>query len=255
MSHLHMSSRVFPRVCMPTLQCKSRLGTGYFLFMWCGALLYKGTLRFGPLCLSGCWVWCCGLVLGWPFFPLGRVSCKGPPPYIHTPSFKASKLGPCGTDAWSSRPHKEAPHMEAWRSFVPPFIILLSEGHFSSPLDFLFLLQLWKVCLCDCTTFSSMFPLPLCFPLWLRRWGHNVQRWVGIRVQRSPPSFLSTPTRRPFHSSLPDSWGLLLVWAFPSLTVSYPKIQSAHRCHKKGGDETKGLIYTHTTEGSVLIAV
>lgn len=40
--------------------------------------------------------------------------------------------------------------------------------------------------------------------LWLRRWGHCVQRWVGFRVQRSPPSSLSAPTRRPFHSSLPD---------------------------------------------------
>lgn len=36
--------------------------------MWCGVLVYKGTLRFGALCLSGCLVWCWGLVLGWPFW-------------------------------------------------------------------------------------------------------------------------------------------------------------------------------------------
>lgn len=47
----HISCRMHPRVCMPTSQCKSSLATGYFLFMWCGELVYKGTLRFGTRCL------------------------------------------------------------------------------------------------------------------------------------------------------------------------------------------------------------
>lgn len=59
--------------------------------------------------------------------PLGRVSNTAPPPF------------------WISRPHKEAAHIVARRILVLPFIILLSEDHFSSQsaaLDFFFLLQL-----------------------------------------------------------------------------------------------------------------
>ncbi len=143
-SRLHVSSRTRPRVCMPTLQCKSRLATGCFLFMWCWALVYKGTLRFGALCLSSCLVWCCSLVLGWPSWEGELHSCPPSPPHA-----LLQGLEPCGTDAWSSRPHKEAPHMEARRSLVPAFIILLSEAPFFIPaaLDFLFHLRLWKVCL------------------------------------------------------------------------------------------------------------
>lgn len=37
-----------------------------------------------------------------------RTVCSNPPPPSRPP-----KLGPCGTDAWNSWPHKEAPHMEA----------------------------------------------------------------------------------------------------------------------------------------------
>lgn len=44
---------------------------------------------------------------------------------------------------------------------------------------------------------------------------------LGSEFKDLPPG-LSTPTRRPFHSSLPGSWGLLLVWAFPPFTLSYP---------------------------------
>lgn len=80
-----------------------------------------------------------------------------------------------GRTPWSSRPHKEPPHMEARSS-------LLSCGSqrpvFHLSLDFLLLLlllhHLWKVCL-----FS---PRSL---LWLRRWGHGAQWWAGFRVQIS----------------------------------------------------------------------
>lgn len=82
-SRLHISCRTRPRVCMPTSQCKSSLVTGYFLFMWCGALVYKGTQRFGTLWLSGYLVWCCGLVLGWPSWE-GEFE---PPPPSRPPSW------------------------------------------------------------------------------------------------------------------------------------------------------------------------
>lgn len=207
MSLLHRSSRVCPRVRMPTRQCKSRLGTGYFLFMWCGALVYKGTLRFGALCLSGCLVWCCGLVPGWPFSSWGGWAVQHPPTPTPPPSRTPSR------DRVGQMPGAlgHTKRLLTWRlgealrrllSFCSQKAIFHLSPLF---LIFFFLLQLWEVCLCDCTSFSLVFPFPLCFPLWLRHWVHSVQRWVGFRVQRSPPSFLSTPTRRPFHSSLPGS--------------------------------------------------
>lgn len=169
-----------PRVCMPTPQCKSRLATGCFLFMWCGALVYKGTLRFWRR------VWCCSLVLGWPSWEGELHSCPPPPPLLQ---------GLRAGDRVGQRPGAlgYTKSFLTWRSLVTPFIIL-PVFHLSL---LLFLLRLWKVCLFHAVSFSSCF-------LWLRRWGHGVQRWVGFRVQRSRPSFLSTPTRRPFHSSLPD---------------------------------------------------
>lgn len=72
--------------------------------MWCQALVYKGTQRFGAFLLSGCLVWCFGLVLGWPSWELHSSPRPHPPP----PSRPRA-----GAHAWSSRPHKESPHDEA----------------------------------------------------------------------------------------------------------------------------------------------
>lgn len=97
---------VCARVCMPTLQRKSRMATGCFLFMWRGALVHKGTLRFWrsiPLWLFDA----AALSLGDPPGRLNYIAAPPPPSF-----FKAFELGPCCTDAWSAQPHKEPPHTE-----------------------------------------------------------------------------------------------------------------------------------------------
>lgn len=66
-------------MCLPGLGCAAERrfecqrrsenpvwATVYFFFLWRRALVFKGTLRSGTLRLPGCWVWFCGLVLGWP---------------------------------------------------------------------------------------------------------------------------------------------------------------------------------------------
>lgn len=74
-----------PQVCMPTLQCKSRLATGCFLFMWCGALVYKRHTEVLALAVFlAVWFDTADLSLG---DPPGRVNYSvAPPP-------KASELG------------------------------------------------------------------------------------------------------------------------------------------------------------------
>lgn len=89
--------------------------------------------------------------------------------------------------------------MEARRSLTPPFIILLSEAHFSSAscssLSSSWFLKGVSVSLNQFLLFLCASPSDS---------GAEVTAFKdGFRVQRSPPSFLSTPTRRPFHSSLP----------------------------------------------------
>lgn len=109
-------------VCMPVLQCKSSLATGYFPFMWCGALVHEGTLRFGSLCFSGCF----GLMLQpCPWVTLWGGRARTPPPTLTL--FKASSLGPCGTDASSSRPDKEGPSCGG-QAFITPFFISFFFG-------------------------------------------------------------------------------------------------------------------------------
>lgn len=139
------SSKAYPPVPVPTRQRKSRLATGYFLFMWCGALVKKGTLRFGALCHSGFLVWCWSLVPGWPSREGELNSC---PPAPLTPRFKASVL------LWALGHTKS---LLIRRRLTTPFIILLSKGHFSSQSAALLLL-LWKVCLFHCITFFSVLP-------------------------------------------------------------------------------------------------
>lgn len=92
-------------------QWKSRLATTSFLFMWWGALVYKKAqgLGFGANFLSGCLVWCCGLVPGWPSREIQAVTpphsvlpphyfeaCRGLKPNIET------FLEPSGATQWAS---------------------------------------------------------------------------------------------------------------------------------------------------------
>lgn len=203
-SHACMRS---PRVCMRTPQCKSRLATGCFLFMWCGALVYKGTLRFW--CSLALWLF--GLMLQ----PCPWVTLLGgwaaPPP---NPS------RPLSWDRVGQMPgalsHTKSLH--TWTSFVPSFINLLLKACFSSQsaaLDFLFLLQLWKVCLFHAVSFSSV----------------SSNSGTEVTVFKDGLGSEFKDLCRASYLLLPDglfiphfltSWGLLLVWAFPPFTVSYP---------------------------------
>lgn len=96
-----------------------------FPFMWRGAPVYKGTLRFGACCHSGSSVWCCGLVLGWPFWE-GKLQ----PPHLPFPSpHIAFKLRPCGTDAMELSATQRA---SSHGSQEQPFIMWLPEARVSS---------------------------------------------------------------------------------------------------------------------------
>lgn len=180
--------------CQP---CSANPDWWLVVFPSCGVGLWciKGTLRFWhslPL-------WLFGLMLQ----PCPRVTLLGgwwAPQLTPLPfSFKASELGTVWNRRLQLSASERAPLTR--RSLVLPFIVLLLEAPF-----FISVCCSWfplfffgsERCVCFALSVS-----PQCF-LWLRHWGHGVQRWVGFRVQRSAPSFLSTSTRRPFHSSLPD---------------------------------------------------
>lgn len=95
-------------VCMPVLQYKSSLATGYFPFMWCGALVHEGTLRFGSLCFSGCF----GLMLQpcpWMTLWGGRARTPLPP----SPSSRPPRWDRVGQMPPALVQTKRAPHMEA----------------------------------------------------------------------------------------------------------------------------------------------
>lgn len=168
------------------------------IFSSCGVGLWYIKAHWGLALSASLAVWfdAAALSLG---DPPGRVSYTAAPPTSPpSPSRPGTVWDRClelsATQRGSSHGGQEKPCTGFYHSALRgPFFI-------PNALDFLFLLRLWKVCLFQFVSFSSVFPFPLCFPLWLRRWGHSVQRWAGFRVQRSPPGFLSTPTRRPFHS-------------------------------------------------------
>lgn len=157
-----------PLVCMPASQCKSRLATGYFLFMWCGASVYKGTLRLGAFFLSGCLVWCCSLVLGWPALEGELKSCAAAPP----PSLQGLRSGP----VWDRCLELSATQrVSSHRDQEQLYPHLLSSCSSSAALDFRFLRRrlLWKVC--------------LCFPVWLRR---CIQRRVWVQSSKASAELL-----------------------------------------------------------------
>lgn len=196
-SCLHTSCRMPLLVCMPASQCKSRLATGYFLFMWCGALVYKGTLRLGALFLSGCLVWCCSLVLGWPASEGELKSCTAAPPSSSRPPIR-TRVGQMP----GALGHTKSPHTQTRSSFTPIYYHLV-------PLLLLLISAFYAAVFCErCVCVSPSDS------------GDAFKDQFGFKVQRPLQSFLSTPTRRPFHSSLPVLWGLILVWAFPAFALT-----------------------------------
>lgn len=76
-----------------------------------------------------------------------------------------------------------------------------------------FFLRVWKVCLFHYVGFLWAPPIS---PLWVRHWGHRVQRWAGFRVQRSLSTFLST-----FSQTAPLFFTSCLVRAAPCLGYSF----------------------------------
>lgn len=112
-------------------------------FMWCWALVHKGSLRFGAFFLSGWSVSCSGLVLGWPSWELNSF-----PPHLASTSFKASELrqmpGALGhTKTLLTWRPKEQPWAGFYHSALGGWLFISACCEKSSS----FLPRLWKVCL------------------------------------------------------------------------------------------------------------
>lgn len=188
-------------LCGSVCQLHSATPAQWLVFLsWCGFLglwYINETQRFGS---RPVWFCCCGPVLRWTYV----ANCG--------PHYELGRL-------WDKMPGSSGHTKEAPRTWQPAEVLhrLLSLG------------PLFNTVCCSWFPLSSslkgvpvpLHRLPLGSPLsrlWLRHRGHRVQRWAGFRVQRSLPTFLSTFSQTaPFYSSLPASWELLLLRAFPPL--------------------------------------
>lgn len=202
--HTYPADLVLGSAC----QSHSVILTGYSLLMWCGALVYKWTQRFGSLCSSSCLVWCCGPVLWRP-----SMVNSDPLPLLRPPSwdFAGQMPGSPGhtktllTHGGQEKPCGAFYHSALRGAIFQHSLLLLISSFLKS-----------ERCVCFTASVSSVLP-PLTQAL---RSPCSKMGWV--QSSKIPPQFLicSLPDSL-FYSSLPGPWGLLLVWAFPPWAVSY----------------------------------
>lgn len=198
--------------------------------MWSRALVYKGTLRFGAFFLSGCLVWCCGLVLGWPSWEPHSSPHPHPPP----PS-RPQSWGRCLELSATQRVSSHGGLGEAlcrllsfcsWRlAFHLSPLLLTSSFFFSSERCVCFNLSVSP----QRSRFLYASPSDSGAEVMLFKDGLG---WEFKDLYQA--SYLLLPDGL-FIPHFLLSWSLFLIWAFPPFTVSYPQIHSAHWCHKELG--------------------
>lgn len=164
------------------------VATAYSLLMWCGALVYKWTQRFGSLCSLSCLVWCCSPVLGRP-----SMVNSDPLPLLRPPSwdFVGQMPGSPGhtkrllTHGGQEKPCGAFYHSALRGAIFQHSLLLLIFSFFQS-----------ERCVCFTASVSSVLP-PLTQAL---RSPCSKMGWV--QSSKIPPQFLIY--------SLPDSPFLFL---------------------------------------------